>query len=412
MSDHDNEKPSNEKLNDHSKSVDHDFSETADSQRSDIHENKNAPADSDTNPQPMHASRREVDVQPEHFHTQLSDEVKFRDYLMSHVTDIIEEKLERRIRKVGMFIQTIAFTFVVLLAPSAWFAINNLISKAISKQTDLIEKKIIENNAMIAKSQQQIVDKIQVETMYLTAANYATFLNQNSVLSEDELNSLIKTLQDLSSHKEVINRPGFILVLTNISDSLIKFGYGSLLQEIQKKYQSIVAKSPDLSAIFLHYYGRRILSTSNTENLRDTPLFQSYMQNRFNLTENNHEYLSLPFDTLISFHLADEVRNATTTHTIASANALTIDQKAYFIWDLLSQSDPNFFRENPAPSDFIVAQVANKLLIEYKDEINALALTNGVKESVLQRYQSARDAQEKSVGKYILTTIYHIDIKN
>ena len=49
------------------------------------------------------------DKQPEavqeHHNTQLSDEIKFRDYLMSQVNDVIEDRLERRIRKSLTFLQ-------------------------------------------------------------------------------------------------------------------------------------------------------------------------------------------------------------------------------------------------------------------------------------------------------------------
>lgn len=338
-----------------------------------------------------------------------TDRVKaeLRDFISGQVTELVEYKVDAQRKRSMVWINSIVMV-AVLMMPAAWFLIEGLIRHAVENLSDEVAANLSEKEKELKTQMNQIEDAVQKELLFIKVSNAASQLSLRSYIPTEQVKSLMETLETVSKVPAIKDRPEFIDVLDRIVHTFVRYGYEDYLHAIVSLFPDLIDKSEDINSQLLFFYGRRVLAKTHIDSIKNSLDFQRMEQYVRTAELHKKEQNSLSIKALAHFHLAHDKRDPIGLDLIRSAAYLGIKSRAQFLWYVIQNTNPQFWQNNPSPLDHRVAKITNQFVTTYKSELDSLASTNGVKETLLKFYDNANMPEDVRLAKHVLYFFYKV----
>lgn len=330
--------------------------------------------------------------------------------LSRSIEETVEERLQLRVQKSLMLIRFALIVVFVILAPAAWFAVKNFIHTAVENVNREVNENVARVNKEIADEISQLKKNVNDELLYLKISHDTQVMQQRITLQPNEVVNLVEDLEVIAQIPAIKERPGFMSVVEETVNTLLQHGYEDVIEKIGQLFPDVMPYSENINEALTVYYGMKVLSRVDVNHLRDSIDVKRFEDYSRRLSLNKGEIRALPMQILVSFHLEHDQRNAVTTSLLNSVVNLGFAERAQILWNIMRGSDPLFWQQNPTPTDFRIAKVANEFVRAYQSDLFALANSNGVKETIVNMYEYANRIEDIRLGKHILYYFYKISV--
>lgn len=296
----------------------------------------------------------------------------------------------------------------VVMIPSAWFLIEGLVRNAVDTTKKAMTIKL---DAQDQALRQQIITQetlLKNELLFITLSNTLSQLSQKPIIPDTQIHNLMNSLTKVSKVKEIDKKPIFSDILSRIITIFAHYNKEQYLQKTAILFPTLIAHSQEIHTQLLFYYGTQLLADTDIKHLQTSHNFKT-LKTYINYAERSkNEQNSLAVKALVYFHLANNKRNPTTLSLLKSASHLKIRKRAEFLRNILRNTKPHFWQNNPSPLDYRIAKTASQFVTAYQSELETLASSNGVKETLLKMYAHAITPENIKISKYMVYFFYKL----
>ena len=341
---------------------------------------------------------------------EMEKETAYGEYLAAHVIEKVETKLAARMQQNWYILRLIAIVAVVIMLPAAWFAIKAIASQTVSTEFLETRKEVEKYHAKSNKRFIELKTFVEDHLLYMELSNEATIINLRPSASLTEIKNLMQNLEQISKISNIKEEASLPFLVNNVASLLIKFGYENFLPQVGQLFPDTIRKSKEINKTFIAFYGRKVLNVINVHDILDSSCYKEFQSHVHVAELHNAEQDSLPFQVLVQFHLADNLRSLKVTKLLYSIDKLQIRGKAMFLWTLIGNTNPRFWQKHPTPADYRISKTTNQFVVAYHNELSNLSQVSGVKESLLDFYENANTVEDRKLGKYIIDYFYKIPL--
>jgi len=331
-------------------------------------------------------------------------------YIIAQVSRSVEDRIDTRVRKSLTLVQVMILVVIAVLGPAAWYGVQNVIGVAIENISKKIYTDLDKTREQVQSEILEIKQEINYELLYLRIANGTFILNQRIDVGSKEIDALVDGFVELAKHKDIISRAGFPIILEDAVRVLIRYGYQTKLNQLEKIFPAIIRENSAINRQLLSFYAHKILSTTDLTTIKDSPSFQRYKKYLQIISFNKLEEYSLPVEMLVEFHLANNKRTPTVDKLLDSAMQLEFSERAILIWEIMKNTDPGYWQRKPKPSDYRISNIAALFMEQYHSQMFRLANSTGVKEALLALYRVAKTSEDIRLGAHIMYYFYKIPV--
>lgn len=318
-----------------------------------------------------------------------------KEYLQFLVKSVVEDKFIFYSMKLNRIRNTL-LALALLLGLFSFIGIKYAINYNI---TPYVNNAVKSNIAKFSKNYDE-------RLLYISAISDLATINYASEVSEKELNDIIDKIYALYiSYSEISGFDTEILIY-RLSDFLMRSGDSKLMQQVSEMFSKVILSSTRTTAIFVNYYGEKVLGINGNENgfLEEYySKFNYYIENDKKLGNNSS---TLPILAVVSFHVTGQMRSSNSNQLIQYVSNLPVEDKANFLMGLVVNTNRSSFQIN----DYTIVQTTENFISSYKNELEQIIYSNGVKEYIIDKYKNSYSNREIGKYRYILNYLYKMDL--
>lgn len=311
----------------------------------------------------------------------MSVDKEYVDFLIKKTIEnkIISDEIQGNRKTVLMFLTFLVLTSLGVLGMK--YTIEHNISHQINDS--------IENSFSI-----KYEDMISKKLLYIDIVNDLAAISNIIEPSETEVDELLDKIYQLETGYEQDPEINIEALIFRLSSFVAQAGHIKYLMQISALFQDVIISSKRLNNIFVNYHGKKVLSLTNESQ-------NEYLKNYYNKFNEHVEHSKalgddvriLPMLTLVTFHITGQMRSTNCDKLINYISQLAAPDKAQFMLALVMNKSGQDSIEN-----YTISQVTERFMTVYKNELEQISYSSGVKEFIVQKYKTV--GSDKEIGKY------------
>jgi hypothetical protein len=317
----------------------------------------------------------------------------------------VEKNMDRRTKLRMFYARASVIIFFAILAPSAWFGMQNLVSVSVS---DKIEAKNKENLQLLGQRMDTALSKaegqfkadtqqkfsaletqIQVDTLHLSLIAGIIYLDVSNDYVQEDVDILMRNFAKADKLPALKEKTDFPLIVDKAISSLMRLNELNNLYTLENQFPKIIASNPQTVNRLVVFYGEQLVGSiypPNRWSAHDMKQFQTYLQ----LAQGSNQYVQyLPIDILVEYRLAGEKPSSTIDALVTSISKLSPEQQLSVLTTLVKYSDASFWQASPDSSGLRMAEVTTQFLKAYEKPLLALAQQPAVNSLMKSKLQSS-----------------------